>query len=77
MAIYTRFGSRVEIQDYIGKDTGRNSFQETFTDEWVYVKYVEDGHIRECAVSDLRADEGIAEINAVIAPFKRSSQQTS
>lgn len=74
MAIKTRFGIEVEIIGYLGEDTGYDSFDQEFTDEWVNVRYISDdpGREREMSLRELRADGGIDEIDEAIAPFKDS-----
>jgi len=65
MSIYTRFGTPVIITDYIGEDTGRTAFGEQTQGVWVTVCFqAMDSYLdlRDVLVSDLRADNGYAEI---------------
>lgn len=67
--IYTRCGTPVAILDYIGEDSGKSAFGEQSYGEWVTVYFIAmDGYgdTRDVLVSDLRADNGVAEIVSAI-----------
>lgn len=66
MAIYTRFGGKVEIMSYVGFDKGTDSFQVKFVGEWVRVRFAEDGSERDTEINELRADGGWGEICRMI-----------
>ena len=58
--IYTRFGSEVELLD-ANLRTGN-----------CLIRFLDDGGHMDCTLSDLKADDGIAEIDRAIKDLSRT-----